>query len=252
MFLFKKIISPLLLPFTLCLALLIIGIVLVWFQRKGRSGKILLTIGVLLLALLSYNVVAGKLIMPLECKYPPIQRTEADGARWIVILGGGAEADGRFPATSLLTDDSLSRLVEGIRLHRELPGSKLLLSGGPALASAPEAKTMAEAATELGVNHRDLVMESSSRDTEEQAEKIRDIVGKNRFILVTSAYHMPRAMALFQKAQMHPIAAPARPCITNQKLSPRDFYPNPRALEKSETAVHEYLGILWAKLRGRI
>ncbi len=253
MFLFKKIVSPLFLPLTLSLLLLLVGLILLWSRKRERMGKILMTFGILLLALMSYNAVSSRLIMPLECRYPPAGLSEVRGARWIAVLGAGVIAEKGYPATSQLSRHSLASLAEGIRLQRHLPGCKLLLSGGAVFQPVPEAEVMAGAARELGVTEKDMVIESASRDTEEQVRKIRDIVGRDKFVLVTSAAHMPRSMALFRKEQMKPVPAPAGLCVkTKETLTPDDFYPGAGALRKSETAFHEYLGIVWAKLRGKI
>jgi uncharacterized SAM-binding protein YcdF (DUF218 family) len=253
MFLFKKIVSPLFLPLTLSLILLLAGLILFWLRKKEGMGKILMTFGVLLLALMSYDAVSSRLIMPLECRYPPASLSEVRGARWIAVLGAGIKVEKGYPATSQLSKHSLASLAEGIRLQRHLPGCKLLLSGGAVFQPVPEAEVMAGAARELGVSEKDMVLESASRDTEEQARRIRNIVGRDKFILVTSAAHMPRSMALFRKEQMKPIPAPAGVCVKNKEpITPDDFYPGASALWKSETAFHEYLGIVWAKLRGKI
>jgi len=253
MFLFKKIVSPLFLPLTLSLLLLLAGLILIWSRKRERMGKMFMTFGVLLLALMSYNAVSSKLVLPLECRYPPAGLSDARGARWIAVLGAGVNAEKGYPAASQLSRRSLANLVEGIRLQRHLPGCKLLLSGGAVFQPVPEAEVMAGAARELGVNEKDMVLESASRDTEEQARRIRDIVGRDKFILVTSAAHMPRSMALFKKEQLKPVPAPAGVCIkTETPLSPDDFYPGAAALRKSETAFHEYLGIIWAKIRGKL
>lgn len=255
MFLFKKIVSPLFCPLTLCLLLMIVGLVLLWFRKKGRSGKVLLAFGVLMLTFFSYGAVADRLIAPLECRYPPIDLADAQGARWVAVLGAGAE---RYktprPALSRLTPDSLTNLTEGVRLHRNLPGSKLLLSGGVVFGSPPEAEVLSEAARELGVDPRVIRLETASKDTEEQARVVRDIVGNDKCVLVTSTCHMPRALALFKKAGVNAVAAPAGPCTRQREktLSPSDFYPSTCALIRSEKAFHEYLGILWSKLRGKI
>jgi len=255
MFLFKKIFSPLFYPLTLCLLLMIVGLVLLWFRKKGRSGKVLLTFGVLMLTFFSYGAVADRLTAPLECRYPPIDLAEAQGARWVAVLGGGAE---RYktprPALSRLTPDSLANLTEGVRLHRNLPGSKLLLSGGAVFGSPPEAEVLSEAARELGVDPRAVRLETASKDTEDQARAVRDIAGGDKCVLVTSTCHMPRAMALFKKAGVNVIAAPAGPCSRQREktLSPSDFYPSTCALLRTQKAFHEYLGILWSKLRGKI
>jgi uncharacterized SAM-binding protein YcdF (DUF218 family) len=117
----------------------------------------------------------------------------------------------------------------------------------------PESKSMADLAIGLGINYNNIIEESAGLDTEEQAVLIKKIVGKDKFILVTSAFHMPRSMALFQKQGMHPIPAPSGHRVKNRnEVDPFMFFPDSGGIEKMEFAVHEYLGMLWAKLRGRI
>ena len=145
------------------------------------------------------------------------------------------------------------RLVEGIRLFRKLPESKLLLSGSGAFDPVPEAEVMAEVAVSLGVDPRKLVLEPKSRDTKDQATMVQRIVGGDRFVLVTSAYHMPRAVSLFRNRGMRPIPAPAGHWVKQKRyLHPGALFPSAAGIWKSERAIREYLGIAWALLRGQI
>ena len=254
MFLLKKIISPLFLPVPLCLEILLTGLVLLWFTRRQKLGKIVVSMGVILLAILSYDAIPNGLLRPLEYKYPPLVHLKAiHDIKWIVVLGGGHISDPGIPCTGQLSDASMARLVEGIRLYRMLPGSKLILSGGSGFDPVPDAGIMADVARAIGVNKRDLILESLSRDTKDEARLIQKIIGRDRFVLVTSASHMPRAMALFEKRGMHPIPAPTEYLAkARQKISPAMFFPSADGLEKTERAFHEYLGLAWAKLRGQI
>jgi uncharacterized SAM-binding protein YcdF (DUF218 family) len=170
-----------------------------------------------------------------------------------VVLGGGHTSDPKLPITSQLSNASLVRLVEGIRIHRGLPTSRLILSGGIVFEKVPEAKVLADVALAIGVKKQDLILEEVSRDTEDEARLIQEIVGQEQFILVTSASHMPRSMALFKKLGMHPIPAPTDHLVKEcQKISPGMFYPSANGLCKAERAFYEYLGLAWAKLRGAI
>jgi uncharacterized SAM-binding protein YcdF (DUF218 family) len=254
MFLMKKILTLLFFPLSLGLELLLLGLVLLWFTRKQKTGKVVLSIGFLLLLTLSYNAVSDQLLQPLEYRYPPVLKSDdISGAGWVVVLGGGHISDPRLPVTSRLYGTTITRLVEGIRLHDMLPGSKLVLSGGGAFDPVSDAAAMAELAVAIGVDKRDMVLESASWDTKDQARLIKSIVGKDRFVLVTSAFHMPRSMALFQKQGMNPIPAPTGHWVEQrQKLSPMMFFPRVSALGKAELAFHEYLGMVWARIRGQI
>lgn len=254
MFLFKKIVAPLFFPLSLCLEVLLVGIFLLWFTRRQKAGKIIVSIGVVFLIALSYGAASEMLLRPLENKYAPLTDVSAiSDIKWVVVLSGGHSPDPNRPITGQLSDASLVRLAEGIRIHRELPQSKLILSGGAVFSTITEAKVMADVAIALGVDAKNLILESESKDTKDQARLIQKIVGDNRFILVTSASHMPRSMALFQKKGMRPIPAPIGHQIKEkQKLTPAMFFPNAGRIEKMERAFYEYLGLAWARLRGQI
>ena len=210
--------------------------------------------GVLLLALFSYGSIADICLKSLEDKYPPLIKLETfSDVKWVVVLGGGHTSDPKLPVTSQISESSLSRLVEGIRIHKLLPKSKFVLSGGAAFDPMPESKVMAGVAKVIGIGDNKLVLEELSKDTEDQARLIREIVGDERFILVTSASHMPRSMALFQKLGMKPIPAPADYWVKKrQRISPGVFSPNADSLRKMERVFYEYLGLGWAWIRGQI
>lgn len=251
LFLLKKHISPLLLPLPFSMLLLLIGVALLWIPRRERAGKIVVTLALALLALFSSTPVSHALLGRLERQYPA---NPTAPARWVVVLSGGYSDDTRLPSTDRLSRDTLARLTEGIRLLKSRPGARLLVSGGSALGQQRGvALCMAEAAREMGVAPSRIVVESKTRDTEEQAIAVRKIVGKESFLLVTSAAHLPRSMALFRGQGLHPIPAPA-----DHRIKPEEctlllhyFYPGVDNLSYSTNAVYEYLGLAWARLRGR-
>jgi len=108
-------------------------------------------------------------------------------------------------------------------------------------------------ATELGIDDNDLVLESKSKDTKDQTRFIYDIIGKDRFILLTSASHMARSMALFQTKGMNPIPAPIGHRVKKrQKVSSGVCFPSAKAIDKMERVFYEYMGMAWARLRRQI
>jgi len=261
MFLIKKIIGSMLMPLPACLLIAFLGLFLVWRGRREMTGKILITIGLLALAVLSYHPVSRTIDDPLKDPFEPygfdrvsMQSRDHSGAvEYVVVLAGGHMAQPSIPVTGWLTCHSLLRVMEGVRIFREHPGSRLVFSGCGAFDPVPEAFVMADMAGFLGVGHRDIVIESSSFDTEDQARLIRPIVGDHPFILVTSAVHMRRSLALFRKQGMHPIPAPAGGTKDREALVMLDWvFPSVDALEASTAAIHEYLGFVWSRLRGRI
>ena len=261
MFVVKKIVARFFYPVGLCLGILVLGLFCLWATRRQRLGKVLVTLGTVLLLLGSSSLISSGLMVPLERRYPALLHPEtvswmpesSTAPKWIVVLGGGHVSDPGLPANSQINPTALARLVEGVRLHKAVPGSKLLLSGGAVFDPVPEAEVMARIALLLGVKPQDLRLESGSRDTAEEAEMITEMIGRERFILVTSAAHMPRSMALFKRRGMQPIAAPTDfRASTTPSSSPTRFFPGVVSLGQTQTAVHEYLGLAWAWLRGEI
>jgi uncharacterized SAM-binding protein YcdF (DUF218 family) len=255
MFLFKKIIGPFFDPLSICLAVLMVGLVILLFTRRQKLGKIFLSAGFIILVLISYSWLSNPLIQPLESKYPALlQVNKASGIKWVVVLGNGVAADHSLPPNDQLYNGSLVRLVEGLRIHRALPGSKLILSGGLGADTITEVDAMAKTAVSLGIDRNTLILDSQSRDTEDQARVIKQIVGNDRFILVTTASHMPRSVALVKKLGLDPLPAPTEHMLKKDAgpVSPAEFFPSSGNIMKIEYAIHEYLSIAWAKMRGRI
>jgi uncharacterized SAM-binding protein YcdF (DUF218 family) len=248
MFVLKKIVTLLMTPMSICLGVLGVGILLLWVRRRIGAAKIVLTLGFLTLTALSFSAVANQIIKPLELWYPPLlDISTLKDVKWVVVLGGGHTSNQEFPANAQLENPSLARLVEGIRIHRMLPGNKLLLCGGAVFDPVPEAMTMAAVARMLGVDPDDIVLESQSKGTGQQSQFVKGIVQDDRCVLVTSAVHMPRAMLLFEQKGLRPIPAPTEfGDWMRKENSPNQFFPRAVELRKVEAALHEYLGLLWA------
>ena len=254
MFLLKKIISAFLYPLPVCLGFLFVGLLFLWFTRKQWAGKVLVTLGALLLALLSSANIADRILSPLEETCLPLRQAgKLPGVKWIVVLGGGHSSDMRLHANAQLSRASLGRLVEAIRIHRELPEAKIIVSAGRRDHVEPGSEVMTKAAKSLGVDEKDLILESTSLDTEDQAMEIKKIVGHDKFILVTSAGHVPRSVFLFEKYGMHPIPAPTDYLAHNHPDKGKNlerFFPSIDNLYKTKSAFHEYFGLLWLRIKG--
>jgi len=258
MFLLKKLLTQLVMPLPLSLAFVLLGLLLLWFTRKQRTGRILTTIGVLLLVLSSYGFLPDLLMGRLEKQNPPLVITPESrltsnkpNAKWIVVLGSGNLSDPYVPGKTNLTASSLFRVVEGIRLYRTLPGSRLLLCGGPTSNFVPEAETMGQTARDLGVPPEDIVLEPSSMDTSEQAVRVKELVREDRFIVISSAFHLPRALALLRKVDLNPIPAAVDYHAGDGSLLPGMLFPQANNIRKMELGLHEHVGLLWYRMRGQ-
>jgi uncharacterized SAM-binding protein YcdF (DUF218 family) len=260
MYIFKKLISRFFFPLPLCLGLLLAGLVLLWFTKKQKAGKILASIAGILLLLLSHSVVGDLLLGRLESAYPALDDPAAACAdasgipcRWIVVLGGGYSPEERLPLSARPSSGTVVRLVEGIRIQKELPAAKLLLSAETSVGWKHSAADLMRLATTLGVDRRSVATMEGAKDTEEELDLIQRIVGEDRFILVTSASHMPRAVALFRARGLDPIPAPTGHAAGRKRwTTPDEFFPDMDGLGATSTAFYEYLGLAWAKVRGRI
>jgi len=243
-------------PVPACLLLAILGLIFLWFTRRQKTGKVLVTISTFVLGIFSYGVVVDILAGPLEQRYPPIADFQAvKDVKWIVVLGGGSGVDPGLPLSTYLSGVSLSRLSEGVSLHNRLSGSKLIMTGRSGFEGiTPMAEVMGDVAVEWGVKPDDMIIEAEAADTKDHPVFVKEIVGSEPFILVTSASHMPRAMALFRKYGMAPIPAPTDYMVKEREggLTPGVFFPDADSLEKAERTVHEYLGMVWGKLRSQI
>ena len=241
----KRCVLLVLSPLTVSLALLAAGVICLWSGRRPKTGRVLCVAGLALLIWAGLGWSGRAYLARLERQYTPLDvaaQPAATVAQWhyVLVLGAGHVSDPRLPANSQLGGASLYRLVEGIRLHRHLPGSRLILTGGPGLDVVPNADVVAAVAQELGVAQEDLIVLGKPRDTREEAVSVRGIVGAAPFVLVTSAAHMPRAMRVFAEAGLHPIPAPTDfGYPTGPGHNPAEFFPTAGGLGATERAFYE-------------
>lgn len=250
LFTLKKYIGGMMLPLPLLLMFIALGLLLVWFTRFQRSGKIVITTGWLALLLLSLQPVADRLLRPIEHMYPTWQGNQK--VEYIVVLGGGYTWDDKWAPSSNLINNSLPRLNEGIRLWLSNPGSKMIFTGAAAKTNpVSTAEAGARVAESLGVPRSAIITLDSPKDTEEEAAAVKQAIGDAPFLLVTSASHLPRAMIFFEHAGLHPLPAPANQLAIDAPLNPWErVIPSPVWLMHSDRVGYESLGRLWQWLKG--
>ena len=261
MFEIKKLIGPFLLPLPVCVELIMLGLFLLWFTSRQRLGKTIVTMASLLLVLMSTESISGRFLNILETQYSPLTMSSLesnlaahgrDSISWIVVLTGGVTPRAPLPVQLQVSYDSRVRLLEGIRLYKMIPGSKLILTGGLGSQSQSEATVLSQYAHTLGVDKDDMILETRSRDTKDHPLNVSPIVKNDPFILVTSAFHMPRAFKLFTKQGLFPIPAPAGHWTPQKYVWPEYYFPRSQGTRLTELAFHEYLGLTWAWMRGQI
>jgi uncharacterized SAM-binding protein YcdF (DUF218 family) len=254
----KKAVSFWLMPLPLSLALLLGGLALGALTRR-RRGRGAVTLGVGLLLLCSTNVVSIRLLRPLERAYPPIPElagppapgTPLAACRYVVVLGSGHSPMAGVSALGQLSGSGLGRLTEAVRLLRLLPQAQLIVSGPAEEGQRSHAEVLAAAAASLGIERDRIRLIDTARDTEDESAVVAGIVGDRPVALVTSAWHLPRAGLLFHHAHVAFVACPADfAARTDDQFRWRDIRLDSESLSRSTLAVHEWLGLLWLRLRG--
>jgi uncharacterized SAM-binding protein YcdF (DUF218 family) len=247
-----RFITPFLAPLPLGLFFLLAALTALLLRlRQAAILSLLLSLGIFLFS--GYGLVARSQLYELERRYPPfdtakLSADERQQIQFVVVLGNNSHvSDPGLPQIGQLGTPSLYRLTEGIRIHRELPGSRLVVGGGTSQDDPrSNAAVAGQAARLLGVDSNRLVLEDRPRDTAEEAAYLKPLLGSRPFVLVTSAAHMARAVRLFQAAGLKPLAAPTDFILKDkQRRSSGDFLPSCGNLEISRQVIYEWLGNLW-------
>jgi uncharacterized SAM-binding protein YcdF (DUF218 family) len=235
-----------LMPLPISLIVVCTGLLLKLTGRR-RIARALIGGGVIFALAATLGPTANGLLRPLETRYPAILDASilSSAPRYVAVLGSGYYPRDALPVTAALDGVGVVRLAEGIRLFRQLPSARLILSGGPVRDEPPIARGYALAAVALGVSPASLILIDTPLDTDAEIHAIHALVGEAAVLLVTSAVHTPRAIALARREGLHAIAAPTGNLMI---ASGRGYswlpLPSGRSLFKSETAFHEYLGLL--------
>ena len=229
--------------------LLTLSLVIAWYFNKKKLTRWFLYITAIFFLLISTPLLPTVVLNSLEDRHTPVSTEElinSDVKYHIVVLGGGHGYDDRLPSNSLLSAGALGRLVEGIRLHRQLSNSKLVLSGSSESARTSQAKMLQNTALLLGVKNESILLQNEPGNTYEEA-KVFALTNENDFpvILVTSAAHMPRAKMSFNMFGIDAIASP-----TNYRLKGSHKHiwfglPSLGNIENLRIGINEYAGMLW-------
>ncbi len=219
------------------------------FTKRYKLAKLSFGGAFILLLLFSSDPFAHYFAIPLEQRYTKIEDPQSYGIDHILVLGAGHDESAFRPLSSMPSDSAMKRLAEGILLHKQLPESQLILSGYQGRQKHSHATIQAKVARAFGVAKGSIMLQTKPRDTMEEALQYKKRFGDTPLFLVTSAVHMPRAMAIFEKAGLHPVAAPTDFLTTN---SVRWYGFGGGNIQVVQQVWHEYLGLVWYKFRGYI
>lgn len=231
-------------PLSLSMILFLVGLYFL-FSKSYKKAKLFLSVSFLWLFLISYSPFSNALIKPLENEYKAYLDVDSS-IEYVLVLGSGHNTNKEISPHSQLSSSALMRLTEGIRIFKKLDNGKLIVSGYGGDDETPHAIISKEVAVSMGIDEKNILTQEEAKDTFEEAQYVKKIVGDKTFILVTSAYHMPRAMKLFKQNGLNAIAAPTDFLQENPSVYTRG--PNATELRKTQVAMHEYIGILWASI----
>jgi uncharacterized SAM-binding protein YcdF (DUF218 family) len=232
--------------------------VLICYGRHARFGRRLALAGLLVLLAAATLPLRAVLLAPLEDRFPqpPVDMAAPYG---IVVLGGGVDDMISAARGQTVFGEGGERITETVILAKRFPQARIAYTGGTNSltgGSSSEALRARDLMAELGIAPDRVTIEDKARNTEENARFTAAIVHpepSQRWLIVTSAFHMPRAMGVFEKAGFHPIAYPVSYHTIGQGLA--DFYPlfDPeRNLRLFHLALHEWIGLAAYWATGRI
>jgi uncharacterized SAM-binding protein YcdF (DUF218 family) len=254
-FILSKILGFFALPSNLLIAIGLLGLVLL-LTRFTRLASWLVVTSLVLIALAGLSPLGNALLLPLEQRFPPWDpsRGPPDG---IIVLGGAISPDVSAARGAVALDEAAERITATAELARRYPNARIVFAGGSNALVFEEGAEAAFAVRELealGVAHDRIAAEEQSRNTIENAVFSRLIANPKpgeRWLLVTSAYHMPRAMAVFRAAgfpvEPYPVDWRTRGPID----AVRPFVSLGDGLRRTDTAVHEWVGLLAYRLSGK-
>ena len=255
-FVLSKTLGVMMLPTNLLLGLGLVGVLLL-ATRFARAGRRLVVACIVLLALCAFSPLGSLLIHPLESRFP--QWDAAHGAPdGIIVLGGPIDADLSVEYDQPVIRSAPNRIVAAAALARRYPNARVIFTGGSPDLISPDAREADYAGTifeSLGVDKARLTLERRSRNTYENAFFTKQLARPKpgeRWLLVTSAYHMPRSVGLFRRDGF-----PVEPYPVDWHVGPglRDALAFSTiandGLARTDLAVREWIGLLAYWITGR-
>ncbi len=254
LFIISKVLWLLLAPSVLLLVLAWLGVLLVVWHRR-RAGLACLIVALGALALIALLPIGDAMLAPLENRFPEVTALPAD-VTGIIVLGGAVETDLSAARGMPSLNADAERMTSLVYLARHYPKARLAFTGGNGElihAPMPEAAVARALWTQLGVDQSRIVYESRSRTTYENAVLLKALLKPQPgevWLLVTSAWHMPRAVGLFRHAGWtvlpYPVGYKTAPTLMTDIRGGL-----PERLSMVDRATHEWVGLVAYWLLGR-
>ncbi|GFE71288.1 YdcF family protein [Chroococcus sp. FPU101] len=259
--LLSKLLPVFIYPLGLATFLLIIALFLLW--RRSRFVEIPLFLAVFIILTASNGIVSTYLVQSLEWQNIPATLPKAEA---IVLLGGSTKS-ASYPRPMVDINEQGDRVIYAAKLYLTEKAPLIIAAGGRIKwlsTEQPESADMGQLLELMGVPNSAIIQESESLNTYENAVNVKKIVderGIKKILLVTSALHMPRSLAIFKHQGIEAIAAPTDFLVSypdleslNQSLPAilLNLIPNANYLEQTTKAIKEYIGIYIYHLKGWI
>ena len=217
-----------------------------------RSYRICL-VAIAILITCSLPIFAKKLILYLEGGYPIVQPMTVQKADAIVVLSGMLRRVKTDEGFRYEFSEASDRLFAGIKLLEEKKSSILVLTGGklPWTVGVSEGEHLRYLAIKMGVSANNIILTETSQNTDQEAKSVKKIVSglDNRVILVTSAFHMPRAKKVFEAVGLKVIPFPVDFLSSTDKVTIMDFIPSGHAFYRTSFFVREMIGRVYYNLK---
>jgi uncharacterized SAM-binding protein YcdF (DUF218 family) len=254
-FVLSKTLGIMLLPVNFLIGLGALGVILL-ATRLRWLGRKLMIVSLVLLVIFGFSPLGSLLLYSLESRFPPWDPSHGapDG---MIVLGGSIDPDLSLAHGATVIRNAADRIVAAAVLARKYPNTRIVFTGGSANLISNDAKEgdfAGEVLESLGVPKSRLTVERLSRNTLENAEFSKALVSPKpgeRWLLVTSAFHMPRAVGLFRKAGF-----PVEPYPVDWRVAGRDDLFSfltiaVEGLSRTDIAVREWMGLIAYRINGK-
>lgn len=229
-----------------------------WRPRWHRTGLVVSVISLVALFIAGLSPVSNALLLPLEDRFPAGQVNSVKKPVTGIIVLGGAE-DGWISSGrgGLAVNEAAERITETLRLALAYPQAKVAITGGVArLLHEDKEGSSAVAAffQDVGVSKDRLIVETQSRNTYENATRMLPLIDAKpgeTWLIVTSAFHMPRSVGVFRKAGLDVVAYPVDFRVRGSEDLTRWFPSLPAGLKRFDMVLKEWAGLIAYRLTGR-
>lgn len=245
-------------PSSLSALLLLSGLLVLLMSRRRRLGLGLALPGLVILMAGGFLPIGNYLVYPLEERFAKVELPgDGEPVTGIIILGGFEDGWVSAGRPGLAVNEAAERLTEGVRLARRYPSAKVVFTGGVGglmAGGSDAAGPVGQFLEDTGIDPQRVILEDKARNTYENAKFAASLLKPKKsetWLLVTSAYHMPRSVSVFRKFGFTVVAAPVDYRTRDRRDLVRMFSSIPAGMERFDLGVREWIGLFGYRIMGR-